>query len=89
MIVNNGKKYSNPILTLLSVIVYNAKMFGLAFSIPGLLIGLEKSTSSTGMGFGDTEVFIWNLLLFGVSVLLFFIDDKWRALCDSIIDRFE
>lgn len=86
MLINKGKKYPKSIFTILSYIVYNAKLIGLIVSVPACLYYFELYTSEDSWGSG--EYLFWYSVLLAFSILLFFIDKFWRILCDAIIDRF-
>lgn len=86
MFINKGKKYSKAIFTILSYILYNAKVIGLIVSIPSVFYWMEKYTSANSSGSG--EYLFWYSLLLAVSILLFYFDKQWMKLCDFIIDFF-
>lgn len=78
-----GKAYDNKFVTLLSILLRNAKWIMLFTLIANALAYMDQATSSYGLG---GEYYFWGFIMALVTVLLFVFNKTWIAISDKITD---
>lgn len=78
----SGKNYDNKLVTLLNILLRNAKWILLVIILGNALFLFEDATSH-GL---DDETTFWSIVSIVVLVILFVFNKTWMAISDKITD---